>query len=237
MSSKTQISSTEFSILNHVPLGICIIDRDYKVIFWNTTMEDWCDITAGEITGCCITDRFIHFKEPRYSSRIENIFDGGAPAIFSSQLHSEMFPSCLHNGEQRIEHIIVTPVPSSSGKDYYAMFSITDISELTYRILDYRAMRDKALQEVEQRKRTENDKEELITQLKEALNKVNTLSDLLPICSACKKIRDDQGYWQQVENYMSQHVPVKFTHSLCPECAAKLYPELYNKKKNEKQEK
>jgi len=61
----------------------------------------------------------------------------------------------------------------------------------------------------------------LIAQLEEALAKVKTLSGLLPICAACKKIRDDQGYWSQVESYIQDHTDARFTHSVCPECAKK----------------
>ncbi|HID39902.1 MAG TPA: histidine kinase [Calditrichaeota bacterium] len=66
--------------------------------------------------------------------------------------------------------------------------------------------------------------------LEEALEKVNTLSGLLPICSSCKKIRDDKGYWQQIEFYIRDHSEADFSHSLCPECAEKLYPQI--KKQN-----
>ncbi len=62
--------------------------------------------------------------------------------------------------------------------------------------------------------------------LEEVLAKVNTLSGLLPICAACKRIRDDQGYWNQLEAYFSEHSDVAFSHSLCPECSHKLYPDL-----------
>jgi hypothetical protein len=60
--------------------------------------------------------------------------------------------------------------------------------------------------------------------LQEALNEVKTLRKILPICANCKKIRDDKGYWTQVEEYISDHVEVEFSHGLCPECARKLYP-------------
>ena len=61
--------------------------------------------------------------------------------------------------------------------------------------------------------------------LKEALEKVKTLSGLIPICSNCKKIRDDQGYWNQVEKYVTEHSEAQFSHGICPECAKKLYPD------------
>jgi AmiR/NasT family two-component response regulator len=63
--------------------------------------------------------------------------------------------------------------------------------------------------------------------LQEALDQVKTLRGLLPICAACKKIRDDQGYWHKVEDYVEGHSEVEFTHGLCPDCSRKLYPQLY----------
>jgi len=68
-----------------------------------------------------------------------------------------------------------------------------------------------------------------ISELKNAMEQVNLLSGMLPICSSCKKIRDDGGYWQQIESYISKHSAVEFSHSLCPECVNKLYPNLKDK--------
>ena len=59
-----------------------------------------------------------------------------------------------------------------------------------------------------------------------ALQQVKTLQNLLPICASCKKIRDDYGYWHQVESYMHSHAGVEFSHSICPECRKTLYPSL-----------
>jgi GAF domain-containing protein len=61
-------------------------------------------------------------------------------------------------------------------------------------------------------------------ELEQALSEIKTLRGYLPICALCKKIRDDQGYWNQVETYISEHTDVLFSHSLCPDCAKKLYP-------------
>jgi PAS domain S-box-containing protein len=76
-------------------------------------------------------------------------------------------------------------------------------------------------------KHVEQEKERLISELQDALAKVKTLSGMLPICGSCKKIRDDQGYWRRLEEYIGSHSDAEFTHSVCPECARKLYPELY----------
>jgi len=75
-------------------------------------------------------------------------------------------------------------------------------------------------------KQSEKERERLIGELRDALAKVRTLSGMLPICAACKKIRDDQGYWNQIESYISKHSKAEFSHSLCPDCAQKLYPGL-----------
>jgi tetratricopeptide (TPR) repeat protein len=66
----------------------------------------------------------------------------------------------------------------------------------------------------------------LNTELQETLREVRTLSGLLPICAKCKKIRDDDGYWQQLEGYISKHTSATFSHGICPPCAEELYPEM-----------
>ena len=79
------------------------------------------------------------------------------------------------------------------------------------------------------REQAEKERENLIAELQDAVRKIKTLSGLLPICSNCKKIRDDKGYWKQIESYIRDHSEAEFTHSMCPICAKKLYPELFQK--------
>jgi len=81
--------------------------------------------------------------------------------------------------------------------------------------------------DISARKRAEAEKEEAMLRLQEAMSKIKTLSGMLPICASCKKIRDDRGYWKQLESYIRDHSEADFSHSLCPECAVKLYPEFY----------
>ena len=78
-----------------------------------------------------------------------------------------------------------------------------------------------------ERKRAEEKQKALIFELQKALAEVKTLSGMLPICASCKKVRDDKGYWKQIEAYLLDHSETKFSHSICPECAKKLYPELF----------
>ncbi len=86
---------------------------------------------------------------------------------------------------------------------------------------------------ITERKRAEKDSELLIIQLKEAFKKIKTLSGLVPICAKCKKIRDDKGFWNGVEKYVTEHSDAVFTHGLCNDCAVDLYPSVYTKSKPE----
>ena len=81
--------------------------------------------------------------------------------------------------------------------------------------------------DVTERKQAEEERDKLILELRDALSKIKTLSGMLPICASCKKIRDDKGYWTQIESYIKHHSEAEFSHSICPECAKKLYPEFY----------
>ena len=78
-----------------------------------------------------------------------------------------------------------------------------------------------------ERKRSEEERSRLILELQESLARVRTLSGLLPICASCKKIRDDKGYWNQIETYIKDRSEAEFTHGICPECAQRLYPQDY----------
>lgn len=86
---------------------------------------------------------------------------------------------------------------------------------------------------VEKRKKATVDREKLIEELQEAVDNIKTLSGLVPICASCKKIRDDQGYWNQIESYIEKHSDAQFSHGICQECAEELYgdQEWYKKRK------
>ena len=80
-------------------------------------------------------------------------------------------------------------------------------------------------QDITERKRAEAEREKLVEDLRAALAQVRTLGGLIPICSSCKKIRDDRGYWNILEAYISEHAHVTFSHGICPECEARLFAE------------
>lgn len=79
--------------------------------------------------------------------------------------------------------------------------------------------------DITDRKRAEEQREQVLKELQDALAHVKQLRGLLPICASCKKIRDDAGYWNQIDSYIRKHTDVEFSHSICPDCMKKLYPE------------
>jgi hypothetical protein len=90
------------------------------------------------------------------------------------------------------------------------------------------------LRDITEQKKIQEEREKLVRKLQEAKNQVKMLSGLLPICTNCKKIRDDQGYWHNVEEYIQKHSEADFTHGICPDCMEKYYPEIAKKVKSHK---
>lgn len=81
------------------------------------------------------------------------------------------------------------------------------------------------IRDITERKRAEEERERLIRELQEAMAEIKVLDGLLPICATCKKIRDDKGYWKQLEDYISDHSEATFTHGICADCARKIHPD------------
>ncbi len=92
-----------------------------------------------------------------------------------------------------------------------------------------------AFQDITERKQAEEHRDKLFAELEKALSEIKILRGILPICSYCKKIRDDKGYWNQIESYIHKHSDAEFSHSICQDCAKKHYPEfdIYDKGKTQ----
>ncbi len=103
----------------------------------------------------------------------------------------------------------------------------THLEELVNaRTRDLQNANERLKQELIQREEVEKALNGEKLKLEDALSQLKTLSGLLPICSSCKKIRDDRGYWNQIERYIQDHSEAEFSHSICPECLKRLYPDL-----------
>ena len=103
----------------------------------------------------------------------------------------------------------------------------------TYRWLRWNAAPDatwsviySVARDVTAQKEAEEERERLVRELQAALAEVRTLQAILPLCSYCRKVRDDEDYWQTVESYVSKHTDTKFSHGICPECYEKVLGEM-----------
>lgn len=141
------------------------------------------------------------------------INSGYHPKEFMRQMWATIGSGNVWTGEVRNR--------AKDGTIYWVDATIVPFLDAAGKPVQYVAIRT----EITERKRAEEDRERLIQELTKALHQVKTLSGLLPICASCKKVRDDSGYWSQIENYISEHSSATFSHGLCPECGIKFYEE------------
>jgi signal transduction histidine kinase/CheY-like chemotaxis protein len=146
----------QFSLLEQLPLGVCVLQSDLIVLYWNGCIEEWTKIKREDILGQSITLFFEHFQHPRYLNRLRSVFSCGAPEIFSSQLHPHLFPAPIHQHDYRVQHTTVTAIPNQeNNSECYALISVQDVTDLTFRVRDYQQMRDRAIAEAQERKKAQ----------------------------------------------------------------------------------
>lgn len=159
------------------------------------------------------------------------------PEEIVGKTRASLFPTDVSSGQQRsLQYVFKTGMPS------YVESKAEQTGRFTWLGTWLVPLRDESGQitavmgvarDISNQKWLEEDKQKLLNRLQEALAQVKTLSGLLPICSVCKRIRDDDGYWQQVEGYIQKHTDATFTHGVCPECFLKLYPDFESDKLKE----
>jgi PAS domain S-box-containing protein len=171
------------------------------------------------------------------------IIDTNFKIIYENQSHRELFgynvgEYCYKAYQQRDQVCENCAVSKSflDGKVHKDVRSIISYKGLKYvEITSSNLLDDRdriiagieIVRDVTDRKIMEAEKEKLISDLQDALNNINTLTGLIPICAWCKKVRDDKGYWKKVEKYIEEHSDVSFTHGICPKCLQKTDPEAY----------
>jgi len=102
MNEEVQEVAQTFEVLNRIPVGAMLIREDFVVLFWNKYLEEWTKLSKNEIVDQPIELHFPHIREPKYAIRLQQIFAGGPPTIFSSQLHKHFIQAPLPNGQLRI---------------------------------------------------------------------------------------------------------------------------------------
>jgi PAS domain S-box-containing protein len=167
------------------------------VVSWNRGAEQIYGYTESEMIGRPISVLLPPARTAELTEILQRISRGERVSRFDTQ-------RVRKDGSLVEVSITISPLTDVSGQVIGASSIARDITE---------------------RRREEEERLRLIDELTQALRQAKTLRGLLPICASCKKIRDDQGYWQQVEVYIQQHSEAGFTHGLCPSCIGKYFPE------------
>jgi len=187
--------------------GVVVVDLEGRVTFMNPEAEQLLGWTEAEMRGRQLHEA-VHYRKP-----------DGSP-----------YPA----GECPSKAVLITRARAIVDDEIYLR---KDGSEVPVSYISTPVMEDGriagvviAFQDITQRKQREAEREMMIIEHMDALSRVKVLSGMLPICSSCKKIRDDTGYWNQIEAYVHEHSEAEFSHGICPECAEKLYPGHFKKK-------
>lgn len=196
--SLQQALSIVYDAIDSTVAGILIANLEERITYVNPSFLRMFEyMDKKEVLGNNVADFFA-------SKEIKSLADVAAIIDLTTCATSE-FAVVRKDGTRFYVEVSSSNVTNDQGNVVGAMASFVDIT---------------------QRKQTEMEKEDLIHKLQTALEKIKTLRGLVPICASCKKIRDDQGFWHQLEVYIHNHSDAEFSHSLCPDCAKVLYPDL-----------
>lgn len=171
---------------------------DGRIVSWNHAAERTFGYKADEIIGRSVALMFPLDHRDEFMDIMERVRRGEHVGLYETLRMRK-------DGLVIPVSVTVSPIKDDAGKIVGASSIARDIT---------------------QRKQAEQERVELIQELTETLKQVKTLAGLLPICASCKRIRDDKGYWQQVETYISTHSDAVFSHGICPECFDRAQAEL-----------
>lgn len=171
MIEEKYITQAPFEVLQHIYAGVFVLRKDYTIAFWNNCLEEWTGIVQDDILGANLFEHYPHLNTSMYKSRLQNIFKGGPPIVFSSQLHKNIIPSPLPDGQLRKQHTTVTSISPASEDGPFAIFVIEDVTDMIRRIQDYRFLCDKSLEEIKMRKWAEEALREVQAELEERVER------------------------------------------------------------------
>ena len=182
-------------VFNDAADAILTKDGEGKIVSVNQAFADMVGMPVKELIGKCAFDLF----EPAVAL---GVHQSDRRAFRGESVRLE--ETYVYNGVERTLLCTKVPLHNDDGEIFEICSIAHDITEL---------------------KQAQVEREKLIDELQDALKSVRRLNELLPICSSCKKIRDDRGYWKQVDEYIRTHTGTEFTHGLCPDCSKDYFGE------------
>ena len=186
--------------------SIFLLTKDFKIVWANKAAEKETGLKLEELIGNYCYKATHHLESPcsppNDSCPVCVLHETGKPAT-EEHIHFDS------RNQKIVVEVSAYPVTDSKGEIVKYVHVAKNIT---------------------QRKQMEQERERLIDDLHKALANVKQLSGLLPICASCKKIRDDKGYWNQIEAYIRDHSEAQFSHGICPDCAEKHYAEFLGQK-------
>lgn len=194
------------NVTSNIGEGIYTLDVEGKITFMNPMAENLLGWTAEELNAGGPHDS-VHFMRPDGSHlpfdacMMHNVIKTGRPYESTDEVFIRK------DGTAFPISVITTPI-IENGRVSASVTAFRDISDV---------------------KQIEKEREKLIAELQEALANIKTLKGLLPVCAWCGKVRDDEGYWTKVEEYIEKHTGASFTHGICPVCLSKVEEEELNK--------
>lgn len=194
-------------IFDILPVGVSVVDTNNRVLDVNPALSEILDLSHDAM-------RNAEYERRRY------LRSDGTP------MPLEEFPSIRALTERCVIRDTEVGIEKEDGDVIWTSVSATPLA--------HGVMTATVTIDITERKQAQAERERLIGELQTALQRVKQLSGLLPICANCKKIRDDDGNWEDVAVYIHNHSEADFSHSICPECMAKLYPELAGRNRKTK---
>ena len=184
-------------MVENLTVGLLVV-QDLRIVFANTAISKYMGFTREELVDNPNPFGFIHPDD------VNMVFERHMKRLNNEPVE-DVYPFRVVTKEGRVLWLEITPIRIQWKGEPATLNFLTDITE---------------------RVRAEEDREKLIRELQEALNEIKTLRAILPLCSFCKKIRNDKGYWERVDVYIHKYLQADISHGICPECAKKHYPNL-----------
>ncbi|NVO09639.1 MAG: PAS domain-containing sensor histidine kinase [Bacteroidales bacterium] len=162
-------TSLSYSLFNYISVGVCIINKEYRVQFWNEYMEAYTGYSSNEIINKPLYEFFPAFENEKYHDLIDNVFIGWPPVMLSSRLHSPFFVFKKQENKDRFQDLTIVPIQITGSESYNAIITVTDVTDITRKLEEQNTLYRQAQEEIRIRKQIQKKLRESEKNLKELI--------------------------------------------------------------------